>query len=254
VISLEKKYGEQEMVVLMNASLLYREKKYDECLHLLQEYIIKQNPKNSLMVELSLAQIQLSRGCLQDALKVLSGIESIKHMPALVATQVSLYVELGDISSALLILDSALNYWSSFLSKNEQDTAHAKNRYMIILKEIASFNAIQKKWNAAYNSYLLLYKMNPNDYSLLSNLVLAASHFDPQLAEKHAKFLPIPQFPSPENLEALESLPPARGLKSTLRPTSNLLDDKAGEIKNKDEVKEKEKKEKKEKKEEEKKD
>ncbi|KAI3787105.1 hypothetical protein L1987_41319 [Smallanthus sonchifolius] len=117
--------------ILLQAAVFMRENKAGKAEEMLGKYAEK-NPEKSKIVLLARAQIAAAAGHPQIASESLSKIRDIQHMPATVATLVSLKERSGDIDGARTLFDSAISYWSNAMNE--------KNNLSAIMQEAAAFN------------------------------------------------------------------------------------------------------------------
>ncbi len=101
---MQDQFPENDRLVLVSASLLWRQKKNPQSIELLQSFA-KDHPDQSLRVQLSLAQLQLEKGNTTEALSLLESIASLRNKPGMIATLVSLHEQLGNIDVAIKVFD-----------------------------------------------------------------------------------------------------------------------------------------------------
>eukprot|EP01111_Echinosteliopsis_oligospora_P011898 TRINITY_DN4023_c0_g2_i2.p1 TRINITY_DN4023_c0_g2~~TRINITY_DN4023_c0_g2_i2.p1 ORF type:complete len:623 (+),score=218.60 TRINITY_DN4023_c0_g2_i2:105-1973(+) len=187
-------------LALIHASLLIKEKKNEEAEKLLKEYIAK-HPE-SVQVPLSLAQIYLGKNEIQKALTVLGDVTSLQRKQGCVSTRASLFERLGDIDGAIKVLDT---YVSGFSQKNAEE----EDDLISALRISGEFKLKYKRYKEAYETFEKIIQKNPNDLKTLPQLIISASHFDPSLAEKYEKKIPM-QMEEDVDVDALELLPPPK--------------------------------------------
>ncbi|KAI3520463.1 hypothetical protein L1887_09899 [Cichorium endivia] len=180
--------------VLLQASVFVKENKAGKAEEMLGKYAEK-FPEKSKIVLLARAQIAASAGHPQIASESLSKIPDIQHMPATVATLVSLKERSGDIDGASQVLDSAITYWSNAMTEESQLT--------VIMQEAAAFKLKHGKKEEALKLYEKLVKSHQSIEALVG-LIETAAYTDVEKAETYEKKLkPLPGLTSVD-VNALE--------------------------------------------------
>eukprot|EP01114_Cavostelium_apophysatum_P011343 TRINITY_DN2556_c0_g1_i1.p1 TRINITY_DN2556_c0_g1~~TRINITY_DN2556_c0_g1_i1.p1 ORF type:complete len:661 (+),score=176.00 TRINITY_DN2556_c0_g1_i1:95-2077(+) len=195
--NLQKQYSDSDLLTLISSALLFKEKKQQESEDLLKKFA-QQHPESSARVQLSLAQLHLTKGDVTQAISVLSGIASLQNKPGMVATLVSLNEQKGDVDAAVKIFDDFCTHLSQSKPRNE-------DFYLRALKESANFKMKHKLPREAASDLEQVIKVNPNDLEALPGLIIAYSQFDPKLAEKYDR-LPALDNQVDVDAEALENL------------------------------------------------
>jgi len=209
---------------------MYKEKKVGKSEELLKSFA-DQYPEDSLIVQLSLAQLQLSKGNIKEAIGTLSSIKSVKNKPGMVATLVSLYEEIHEIDEAIKVLDEYTAWWGSQQNDEEE--------YIKLLKENANFKLRHKRFKEAAQMFENVIRLKPNDLEALPGLVISYSQVDPKLAQKYESKLPSLAGTKEVNAESLENLAAPRfGGKAQEAPT----EEKPSERKKEKQTKRKKKK------------
>eukprot|EP00026_Physarum_polycephalum_P004827 Phypoly_transcript_04851.p1 GENE.Phypoly_transcript_04851~~Phypoly_transcript_04851.p1 ORF type:complete len:642 (-),score=188.67 Phypoly_transcript_04851:55-1980(-) len=209
---LEKSGSGAEGLVLLKASLLLKEKQAEQAEKLLSDYT-KKNPQ-SLVVALSLAQIHLSKNAYAQTLAVLEGLsEEYRYKPGVVATITALYEKAGDLEGAGRTLDKYAEW-----AEKQKDKLDAEQMGQI-LRLNGEFKLQHKKYEQAYEIFEKVVKKNRNDLKAVAQLVLAAAHFNPSLAQKYEERIPTSE--TPIDASELEKLPaPSLRSKQTAVPAS----------------------------------
>jgi len=204
--TLQQQFPNSNMSMLILASVLFREKKFQKCEEAL--LLINTNANSTeglLLVQLTLAQFYLSQNQIQKAIATLQSIASLKHRLGLVSILVNLYEQLNDVISAVKILDESVSYWENQKSDKKRDR---------ILKIAYKANAALKlrygKYSEAATVYERLVKLDKTDQESLASLIIAYSYFNPELAEQYEKSLPV--ISASIDAESLENLPASRFL------------------------------------------
>ncbi|KAI3742116.1 hypothetical protein L1987_59796 [Smallanthus sonchifolius] len=169
--------------VLLQAAVFVRENKAGKAEELLGKYAEK-IPEKSKIVLLARAQIAAAAGHPQIASESLSKIPDIQHMPATVATLVSLKERSGDIDGANALFDSAITYWSNAMTED--------NNLSVIMKEAAAFKLKHGQKEEALKLFEKLVKSH-NNIEALVGLIQTAAYTDVEKAETYEKKLkPLP--------------------------------------------------------------
>lgn len=203
--ALREKYPTNALPDRIEAALLQSEKKLTKCVAFLQGKAQEQeaaSPESALQYNLTLAQIYISLGKYESALDVLLALGDHKFSPQLVATIVDLYERVGSI-------DKAVDFFSSALEHSIQ--AGTEERSIKLLMESGEFLSKHGKHQLATKQYDRLlggeFQNIESETRLqaLSLLVIASSHFDPDMAEEKSSSLPLPQDIDTLDAESLES-------------------------------------------------
>lgn len=171
---LQKEFPQSEFLPIVNAAIYHAEKNYNQAANVLKEYI-KQNPKGSIEVKLSLAQIYLQQRNMTELNNLLqSNVEQINNSPALLNKLAALYERTGDVESALKFLDESVNK----LSKSDEN-------YRQLVKRNADFKMKYKKYKDAAEWYNKILEVNKNDKEALPLAIIATAHYNQDQAEKY---------------------------------------------------------------------
>lgn len=179
VSALSSIFPDSLMPIILQAAVLVREKKISKAEEMLAQFASKFSVK-PMPILLARAQIAAAAGHLQIATESLSMIDDICHMPATVATVVSLKERLNDFSGAASVLDSAVQWWKNSMAED--------NKLNVIMPEAASFKLIHGKEQEAFQLYEELVK-NHGSTEALVGLVKAAARTDLAKAELYEKRL-----------------------------------------------------------------
>ena len=176
-------FPESVIPILLQAAVLVRENKAGKAEELLGQFVGKY-PEKSKVVHLARAQVAAAAGHPHIAADSVAKISDIQHMPATVATLVSLKERAGDIEGASAVLDSAIKWWSNAMTED--------NKLNIIMQEAASFKIRHGKEDDAAKLYEELVK-SQGGIEALVGLVTTVARTDvdkAELYEKQLKALP----------------------------------------------------------------
>lgn len=183
VAALSDMFVDSVMPVLLQAAVLVRENKAGRAEEILMQFAEK-FPDKSKVVLLARAQVAAAAGHPHIAAESLAKIHDIDHMPATVATLVSLRERAGDIDGAAAVLDSAIKWWSNAMTED--------NKLSVIMREAASFRLRHGHEEDAARLYEELVKSH-GDIEALVGLVTTVAHVDVNKAEAYEKQLkPLP--------------------------------------------------------------
>lgn len=176
-------FPDSVMPVLLQAAVLVRENKAGKAEEILGQFAEK-FPEKSKVVLLARAQVAAAASHPHIAAESLSKIPDIQHMPATVATLVSLKERAGDIDGAAAILDAAIKWWSNSMTDN--------NKLSLIMQEAASYKLRHGQEEDAARLYEELVKSHGSVEALIG-LVTTVAHVDVSKAEAYEKKLkPLP--------------------------------------------------------------
>ncbi|XP_016191126.1 signal recognition particle subunit SRP72 isoform X1 [Arachis ipaensis] len=176
-------FPESVIPILLQAAVLVRENKAGKAEELLGQFVGKY-PEKSKVVHLARAQVAAAAGHPHIAADSVAKISDIQHMPATVATLVSLKERAGDIEGASAVLDSAIKWWSNAMTED--------NKLNIIMQEAASFKIRHGNEDDAAKLYEELVK-SQGGIEALVGLVTTVARTDvdkAELYEKQLKALP----------------------------------------------------------------
>ncbi|KAF8388642.1 hypothetical protein HHK36_027319 [Tetracentron sinense] len=183
VAALPGMFPDSVMPILLQAAVLVRENKVGRAEEVLDQVATK-FPEKSKVTLLARAQIAAAASHHQIAVESLARIPDIQHMPATVATLISLKERAGDIEGAAAVLDSAIGWWSNAMTED--------NKLNIIMHEAASFKLKHGREEEAARLYEELVKSHGSVESLVG-LVTTAARVDVDKAEAYEKQLkPLP--------------------------------------------------------------
>ncbi|KAI3963716.1 hypothetical protein MKW98_021956 [Papaver atlanticum] len=171
------------MPTLLQAAVFVKENKAVKAEEILGQFANK-FPEKSKVALLARAQIAAAANHPKIAADSLSRIPDIQHMPATVATLVSLKERDGDIDGATTVLDSAITWWSNAMSDD--------NKLDVIMQEAARFKLKHGREEEAARLYEDLFKSHKSVEALVG-LVTTVARADVEKAETYEKKLkPLP--------------------------------------------------------------
>lgn len=179
---------------LLQAAVLVREKKVPKAEEILGQ-LAEKFPENSKAILLARAQIAAAAGHFQISAESLSKIPDIKHMPATVATIVSLKERIGDFSDAAAVLDSAIQWWRNAMTE--------ESKLDVIMQEAASFKLNHGREEEASQLYEELVKSHGSVEALVG-LIMTAARTNVEKAEFYEKQLRALSGLKGINVESLE--------------------------------------------------
>lgn len=183
VATLADMFSNSVTPVLLQAAVLVRENKAGKAEEILVQFAEK-FPDKSKLVLLARAQVAAAAGHPHIAFESLSKIPDIQHMPATIATLVSLKERAGDVDGAIAVLDSAVEWWSNAMTED--------NKLDVVLQEAASFKLKHGREEDAAKLYEKLVKTH-GSVEALAGLVKTIARVDIKKAETYEKQLkPLP--------------------------------------------------------------
>ncbi|KAI5385240.1 uncharacterized protein LOC127100683 [Lathyrus oleraceus] len=183
VSALPDMFPESVVPVLLQAALLVRENKAGRAEEVLAQFAGK-FPEKSQVLYLARAQVAAAAGHPHIASDSLTKIPDIQHMPATVATLVTLKERASDVEGAASVLDSATKWWSNAMTED--------NKLNIIMQEAASFKLRHGREEDAAKLYEELVK-SQGSMDALVGLITTVARLDvikAELYEKQLKTLP----------------------------------------------------------------
>ncbi|OVA03770.1 Signal recognition particle [Macleaya cordata] len=184
VAALSDMFPGSVMPALLQAAISVRENKAVKAEEILVKFA-NQFPEKSRVALLARAQVAAAASHPQIAAESLVRIPDIQHMPATVATLVSLKERAGDIDGAAAVLDSAISWWSNAMSEDSKLD-------LIMHDEAASFKLKHGQEEEAARLYENLVKSHGSVEALVG-LVTTAARVDVKKAETYEKQLkPLP--------------------------------------------------------------
>ncbi|PSS13652.1 Signal recognition particle subunit like [Actinidia chinensis var. chinensis] len=204
VAALPDMFPDSVMPVLLQAAVLVRENKAGRAEEILGQFSEK-FPDKSRIVLLARAQVAASAGHPQVSAESLAKIPDIQHLPATVATLVSLKERAGDIDGAVSVFDSAIKWWSNAMAED--------NKLNLIMQEAASFKLKHGRKEEAAQLYEELVKSHRSTEALVG-LIKTAAYTDIDKAEAYEKQLkPLPGLKSID-VDGLEKTSGAKHVES----------------------------------------
>lgn len=179
VAALPEVFPDSVMPVLLQAAVLVRENKAGKAEEILGQFAEK-FPDKSRIVHLARAQVAAAAGHPQIAVSSLVKIPDIQHMPAAVATLVSLKERTGDIDGANSVFDSAIRWWSDAMTED--------NKLSVIMQEAASFKLKHGCKEEAARLYEELVNSHGSIEALVG-LIRTVAHTDVEKAEAYEEKL-----------------------------------------------------------------
>ncbi|KAL1172382.1 hypothetical protein V6Z11_A05G344700 [Gossypium hirsutum] len=149
VAVLPEMFPDNVMPLLLQAAVLVRENKVGKAEEMLGQFA-ERFPEKSKIILLARAQVAAAAGHPQIAADSLAKVPDIQHMPATVATLVALKERAGDINGAAAVLDSAIKWWKTAMTEDDQ--------LSVIMREAASFKLRHGKEEEAAHLYEELVK------------------------------------------------------------------------------------------------
>lgn len=152
-----KSQPNNEVLTVVHAYALMRQKKIDQCQTVLDSYITA-NPTNSLYAQLMLVQLQLQAKDDKSAVYRLNQLNTqytlIRYQPASVSILYALYTKLNDSTSINELYNNAVQYWSKSMATD----ANINN--IIISQHYANYQAKHSQWSDVANTYQRLLSIN----------------------------------------------------------------------------------------------
>jgi signal recognition particle subunit SRP72 len=183
VSALPDMFPESVVPILLQAALLVRENKAGRAEEILAQFAGK-FPEKSQVLYLARAQVAAAAGHPHIAADSLTKIPDIQHMPATVATLVSLKERANDVEGATVVLDSATKWWSNAMTED--------NKLNIITQEAASFKLRHGREEDAAKLFEELVK-SQGSIEALVGLITTVARLDvvkAELYEKQLKAIP----------------------------------------------------------------
>ena len=172
-------FADSVMPILLQAAVLVRENKSGKAEEIWGQFAEK-FPDKAKVVLLARAQVAAAAGHPQIAAESLSKIADIQHLPATVATIVSIKERAGDIDGAEAVSDSAIQWWSNSMTED--------NKRTVIMQEAASFKLKPGREKEAACLYEELVKSHKSLQTLIGRVTTAA-RVDVDKAESYEKQL-----------------------------------------------------------------
>lgn len=182
VSTLETKYSESDFPCLMRASLLHREKHSDKAVELLKNYA-ESHQDTAMNVKLTLVQLFLAQGNVREACTALRSIKDLAYRPGVVSALVTLYSHIGDVGTAVDILDEAVEH-----AQQNKDTMR-QPEVLSLMRENVAYKLRHGKAKEAVDMLEKLHKEDPTDVKTLAQLIKAYSCVNPKKAENFSEKL-----------------------------------------------------------------
>lgn len=183
VFALPTMFPESVMPAMLQAAVLVRENKAGKAEEILAQCADK-FPEKSKLLYLARAQIAAAAGHHHVAADSLVRISDIQHMPALVATLISLKERTGDVDGAAAVFDAAIRWWSNAMTED--------NKRDVMMLEAASFKLKHGKEDEAAMLYEQLVEGHESIEALVG-LITTVAGVDVDKAEEYEKRLkPLP--------------------------------------------------------------
>ena len=195
LVQLKDRFPNTDLSVVAEATLLNREKKTQESLSLLSEYITS-NPIASLEVYLLLTQLYWNQSNISKVCETLEMIPEVPKYLGVVSFLVTQLKAIGDIDGCMRILDNVFRWWKSLAGSCSE-----------ILWEIAQFKMACERPQEATEVLEYLHRENPSNTRYLATLISAYSRFNPHKAEELARSLPSATLASSLDIDSLEHVP-----------------------------------------------
>lgn len=197
--SLKTEYYGEEMMCLLKASLLCRQKQIPKAIEIMQEYV-NSHDNVGLPIQLTVAQLFLLQGNIGKACEVLQSLNSSQYKPGIVSTLVALYTGMEDGESAIGVLDKAVEWY--------KEHGGLQSELNILLRENTAFKLKTGQSQAATSMLEDLRRSNPGDIKTLAQLISAYSKFDPKRAQELSRELPsVAQLSVDVDVDVLENTP-----------------------------------------------
>ncbi|KAK3710774.1 hypothetical protein QZH41_016760, partial [Actinostola sp. cb2023] len=156
---------------------------HDKAIKMLKEYA-RSHPKTSTNVKLTLVQMCLVQGNLESACSTLSSIEELCHRPGIVSALVTLHTHLGNIDTAIAVLDSGVTF------AQENKGALTQSEIISLMRENVAYKLTHGRAKEAVQMLERLHREDPHNMKTLAQLITAYSQVNPKEAE-HACSPPI---------------------------------------------------------------
>lgn len=199
---LKKRFPEEDLTVLAESSLLFREKKVSESAAVLEEHI-RNKPTASITLYLTLAQVFVSQNNATKARQVLESIPGLPQYLGIVSTLVAQCTTAGDIGSAVRVLDTTFDWWKVIKEGAGSAIQEVKGK---VLWEILQFKLRYGRPQEATKVLELLHEEEPSNVRYLATLISAYSRFDLKKAEELGRSLPRFTPPDSVDIDTLEQM------------------------------------------------
>ncbi|CAL1536982.1 unnamed protein product [Lymnaea stagnalis] len=194
---LADQYPDLDAPLMIRAAQYIRDKKNDEAIALLKEYI-KTRPEKAFKAHMIIAQLYLGLGSVYQACDALKALGQESFKPGIVSTLVTLYLSQEDKDAASKALIDSVNWYK----KNDPKSP----ALMTLTRANADFQLKNGKADEAARMLEDLRKANPGDALVLAQLISSYAQFDPAKAQQISKDLPpVVKIISGLDIEALEA-------------------------------------------------
>jgi len=197
------KYPNSELCLMANLALLHREHKAannEKMQGMVDEYLAK-----SFSVQACLLSAQLpltTNGDLRKVCNILEKIPQVSQYLGIVAALVSFFTQLGDTQQAIIVLDTAVNYWE------QQPKGSSTSKSLLkVIQANAQYKLTHGEHQLAAATLEKLYQHNPQDIQVLAQLIDAYSKFNPAKAEEYSQSLPVFEHSVTIDVDSLEQAP-----------------------------------------------
>lgn len=204
IAELKATHPNSDGAVLAEVALLGREKKMPSCVELLESHL-QAKPHSDLVLYATLAQLLLSQGHMSKVCDVLHSIPDISKHLGVISVLVSLHTNLGDVDSAVEVLDKAEAWWAR---QQKSESMHQVCRSLMM--ESAQYKLQHGKPQAAAAVLERLQSDYPSDLRIQALLISAFSRFDSRRAEELTKSLQSFEAAGVVDVDALEQMPSFR--------------------------------------------
>jgi len=167
---------------LLEAAIFLRDKHADQATSHLETMLSTGVRSNE--VTLTLAQLYLSKGKLEETIKVLEHVTDIKYMPAVVGLSVSLCNILGKRDLAIKCLDNAIKYGQENPSKLK------KEHIVTYMRESSNLKLANGDIESGVKMLETLRAEDSSDMLTLAKIISAYSQINLQKALQYSKDLP----------------------------------------------------------------
>ena len=204
IAELKATHPNSDGAVLAEVALLGREKKISSCVELLESHL-RAKPHSDLVLYATLAQLLLSQGLLSKVCSVLHSIPDVSKHLGVISVLVSVHTNLGDVDSAVEVLDEAEAWWT-----RQRKSESMRQVCRSLMMESAQYKLQHGKPQAAAAVLERLQSDYPADLRIQALLISAFSRFDSRRAEELTKSLQSFEAAGVVDVDALEQMPSFR--------------------------------------------
>ena len=188
-----------DLAVLAEVALLFREKKVNSALELLQNHLVTHSDAGVKLYAF-LSQLYLSTGNMSQVCSTLHNIPSLSRYVGVVSTLALLYSSEGELEKSIEVLQEMLGYW---LEKSDALESFKTN----LVVQVAEFLLARAKPEAAASVLERLLKERRDDLKLRALLISAYSQYNADKAEEVSRDLPPFQANKELDVETIEQMP-----------------------------------------------